>query len=91
MKNKENPTYLNWLLTEHKRGKVKLALMIYGIIQAIYATPLVYNEWYYGHMPILPLIASYIAIYGFVIGIALQPFLIYKKLVKLDWWNRFGN
>ena len=86
MKN-QNPSYLNWLLKEHRFGKFKALMLLYGIIQCVIFTDDVFNEWYYGHMPLLPLIATYIVMYGFVVAIALQPFNIYRRLVKLDWWN----
>ena len=79
--------YLKWVFTDHYfnngRGLLKLIGTIYGIIQAVYATPIVYDEWYYGYMPILPLIAAYIAIYGFLIGIIYQPVSIYLTLKRL--------
>lgn len=79
--------YLKWVFTDHYfnngRGLLKLIGTIYGIIQAVYATPIVYDEWYYGYMPILPLIGSYIAIYGFLIGIIYQPVSIYLTLKRL--------
>ena len=77
--------YLKWFFTEHiknGRGKLKLVGTIYGVVQAVYATPIIWDEWYYGHMPIWPLIGGYIAIYGFLIGIIYQPINIYKKLKK---------
>ena len=79
--------YLKWVFTDHYfnngRGLLKLIGTIYGIIQAVYATPIVYDEWYYGYMPILPLIGAYIAIYGFLIGIIYQPVSIYLTLKRL--------
>ena len=79
--------YLKWFFTEHVksgRGKMKLVGTIYGVVQAIYATPIIWDEWYYGHMPIWPLIGAYIAIYGFLIGIVYQPINIYNKLKKMN-------
>jgi len=79
--------YLTWFFTKHiKQGwaqALKVPATIYGIVQAIYATPIIYNEWFYGHMPIWPLIGSYIAIYGFLFGIIYQPVSIYRKLKRL--------
>ena len=79
--------YLTWFFTKRvKQGwsqMMKIPATIYGIVQAIYATPIVWNEWYYGHMPILPLIGAYIAIYGFLIGIIYQPISIYRELKRL--------
>lgn len=87
MKKDKRPTYFNWLLTEHKRGKLKLILTVLGIIQAIYVTPMLIEEYNSGWTPLFPIIMMFIASYGFVIGMALQPFLIYKRLIRLDWWK----
>jgi hypothetical protein len=38
-------------------------------------------------MPIIVAILGILASYGFTIGIAIQPFSIYKRLVKIGWWN----
>ncbi len=92
MNNNNTPSYLQWVFGDHYfkngRGFLKIIGTIYGIIQAIYATPIVYDEWYYGHMPIWPLIGAYIAIYGFLIGITLQPYSIYRKLKRINWWEK---
>ena len=85
MKN-QTPTYFQWLLKEHKFGKIKILLFLLGVLQFIIFTDDVFNEWYYGYMPIWPLIFTYIAMYGFTIAIAYQPFNIYKKLVRLDFF-----
>jgi hypothetical protein len=79
--------YIKWVFTDHyfkrKRNIFKLVGTLYGIIQAIYATPIIWDEWYYGHIPLWPLIGSFIAIYGFLIGITLQPVSIYLRLKRL--------
>lgn len=71
--------YFKWLLTEHEYGKIKLLLFIFGIYQCINLTDDFYYEYLDG-MPLLPLIVGYIALYGFTIGIALQPYFIYKEI-----------
>lgn len=71
--------YFKWLLTEHKYGKIKLLLFIFGIYQCINLSDDFYYEYLNG-MPLLPLIVGYIALYGFTIGIALQPYFIYKEI-----------
>jgi len=71
--------YFKWLLTEHKYGKIKLLLLIFGVYQCVSLTDDFYYEYLDG-MPLLPLIVGYIALYGFTIGIALQPYLLYKEL-----------
>jgi hypothetical protein len=78
--------YLRWFFTEHiknGRGKLKLVATIYGVFQIIYATPLVLEEYYGGWIPLLPVIASFIAMWGFLIGIIYQPINIYMKLKRL--------
>jgi len=76
--------YLEWLITEHKFGNIKLALFLIGVVQCIYFTKPLYEEYLYG-MPLSILILGYIAMYGFTIGIALQPYTIYRRLnVKKD-------
>ena len=81
----ETPSYPAWYVQHVKKGWQGYLLVIgtiYGIFQAIYATPIVWEEWYYGHMPIYPLIGSYIAMYGFLFGIIYQPYSIYRRLYK---------
>ena len=79
--------YIKWVFTNHyfnnKQGILKFVGTLYGIVQAIYATPIVWDEWYFGHMPLLPLVGAYLAIYGFLIGITLQPVGIYKRLKRM--------
>lgn len=86
MKNTNKPTYLKWLFTEHKTGKLKFLLMLIGIVQSCYITPLIIDEYNYG-MPIIFAILGIVASYGFTIGIAIQPFSIYNRLVKIGWWK----
>ena len=71
--------YFKWLLTEHKTGKFKFILFLFGIVQCVLHTDDFYLEYMDG-MPLLPLIFGYIALYGFTIGIALQTYFIYKDL-----------
>jgi hypothetical protein len=71
--------YFRWLFTEHKYGKFKFLLLLFGVTQCVLLTDDFYLEYMDG-MPLLPLIFGYIALYGFTIGIALQPYLIYKNL-----------
>lgn len=74
--------YLDWLLTEHKYGKIKFILFLLGITQCFLLTEQFYIEYSQYDMPLLPLIGGYVALYGFTIGIALQPYFIYKELKK---------
>ena len=49
MKN-QTPTYFQWLLKEHKFGKIKILLFLLGVLQCIIFTDDVFNEWYYKKM-----------------------------------------
>jgi len=83
--------YLHWVFTDHyfKNGKGvgKFIGMLYGIFQVIYIPPLILEEYYGGWIPLLPVVLTYIATCGFLIGITLQPYGIYKRLKRLGWWN----
>ena len=70
--------YFKWLFEEHKYGKIKFFLFLIGVTQCILLTDDFYYEYYYYDMPLYPLIMGYIALYGFTIGIAYQPYTIYK-------------
>lgn len=74
--------YFKWLFEEHQYGKIKFFLFLFGVTQCILLTDDFYYEYYYYDMPLYPLIMGYIALYGFTIGIALQPYFIYKELKK---------
>ncbi len=73
-------TYLKWLFSEHKRGKIKVFLFLLGVADCIYFTKDLYLEYVYYEMPLIILILAYIAMYGFTIGIMYQPYTIYKRL-----------
>jgi hypothetical protein len=91
-KDKSPKNYLTWVFTDHYfnngRGIGKFIGMLYGIFQAIYVPPIVLEEYYGGWIPIWPVIGMFIAVYGFLIGITLQPYGIYRKLKRMNWWNR---
>tara|TARA_Y100000389_G_scaffold200746_1_gene241854 strand:+ start:1236 stop:1469 length:234 start_codon:yes stop_codon:yes gene_type:complete len=74
--------YFKWLFEEHKWGKIKFFLFLLGVTQCFLLTDDFYREYYYYDMSLYPLIMGYIALYGFTIGIALQPYFIYKDLKK---------
>jgi hypothetical protein len=79
---RNQPNYFKWLWQEKKS---KIALTIVGIIASIYVTPIVIapeNE-----NPIAIIILALIAVYGFTIGITLQPYSIYRNLVKVNYWS----
>jgi len=87
MKNNNKPPYLKWLFSEHKRGKIKILLTLLGILQIIWATPLILEEYNSGYLPLLPVILIHIVMYGFIIGMILQPYLIYVRLINLKFWD----
>tara|TARA_B100001564_G_C20255091_1_gene496676 strand:+ start:84 stop:383 length:300 start_codon:yes stop_codon:yes gene_type:complete len=84
--------YLHWVFTDHYfnngRGIFKLIGAFYGIFQIIYATPLIMEEYYGGWIPLFPVILANLTMWGFLIGIILQPYGIYKKLKRMNWWER---
>jgi len=92
MKNKTNPTYFQWFFGEHCkdwRGKLKVVATLYGIFQIIYLTPIINEEYLTaGDFPLITFILTHLAMWGFLIGIIYQPYNIYRKLIKLDWFNR---
>lgn len=59
--------------------KDQIIVTYFGVYQSVSLTDDFYYEYLDG-MPLLPLIVGYIALYGFTIGIALQPYLLYKEL-----------
>lgn len=75
-------SYLEWLLLDHKAGKIKFALFLLGIAQCALLTDDLYQEYIYSDMPLSVLILGYIAMYGFTISIGLQPYTIYRRLFK---------
>jgi hypothetical protein len=94
MDKNNTPTYLQWFFKEHiknGRGKLKLIATLYGVFQVIYFPSFVLEEYYGGWISIIPVILFFLIIWGFLIAILLQPYLIYKKLVKMDWFNKRKN
>ena len=96
MTNKKTPkNYLHWVFTDHYfnngRGIFKLIGAFYGIFQIIYATPLIMEEYYGGWIPLFPVILVNLTMWGFLIGIILQPYNIYRKLKRMNWWDRINN
>jgi len=93
--NKNNtPTYLQWFFGEHiknGRGKLKFIATLYGIFQVIYLPQFVLAEYYGGWIPLFPVILIYLTIWGFLIGITLQPYGIYRKLKRMKYWERIDN
>lgn len=94
-KHKTRPPYLKWVFTDHyfnnKQGVLKFLGTLMGIVMGIYMPGPVLEEWNSGFVPIWPVIGIFIATYGFLIGIILQPYSIYRRLTRLKWWERSQN
>ena len=94
-KHKTRPPYLKWVFTDHyfnnKQGVLKFFGTLMGIGMCIYMPGPVLEEYNGGWIPIWPVIGSFIATYGFLIGIILQPYSIYRRLTRLKWWERSQN
>lgn len=92
---KSPKNYLHWVFTDHyfknKQGVLKVLGTLMFISFAIIMPGPVLEEYNGGWIPIWPVIGSFIAVYGGLIGIILQPYQIYRKLKRMDWWNRKNN
>ena len=93
MKEDKSPkNYITWLFTDHyfnnKQGVLKFIGTLFGFFMAFYVPGPVLEEYNGGWIPIWPVIGTFIATYGFLIGILLQPYGIYRRLKRIDWWNR---
>ena len=95
MKHKTPPSYFTWLFTDHyfknKQGVIKLFGTLLFIFLAIAVPGPVMEEYNGGWIPIWPVIGTFIAVYGGLIGILLQPYGIYKRLKRLNWWDTIEN
>lgn len=87
MNNNKVVAYLRWVFGDHyfnnKQGILKLILTIFGFFMAFYVPGPVMEEYWGGWIPIWPVIGAFIATYGFLIGIILQPVGIYKRLKRM--------
>jgi len=81
---KNRPTYFNWL-KNHPRHLRKLLLTFIGIATSISLTHVVFDPA--NDVPIIIAIISMISIFGFTIGITIQPYTIYMKLKKMNFWK----
>lgn len=92
MKKKAPKNYVHWLFTDHyfnnKQGVLKFFGTLMGIAMGIYMPGPVIEEWNTGFVPIWPVIGIFIATYGFLIGMLLQPYSIYLRLKKMKWWDK---
>ncbi len=79
--------YLHWVFTNHyfnnKQGVLKIIGTLFGFYMAFYVPGPVLEEYNGGWIPIWPVIGIFIAVYGFLIGIILQPVGIYRRLKRL--------
>ena len=94
MKEDKTPkNYISWVFTDHyfknKQGILKFIGTIFGFVMAVYVPGPVIQEYMEGWIPIWPVIGTFIATYGFLIGIILQPYSIYKRLKRMNWWNKY--
>tara|TARA_Y100000004_G_C8806120_1_gene365576 strand:+ start:421 stop:705 length:285 start_codon:yes stop_codon:yes gene_type:complete len=91
MKHKTTPTYFQWLIGDHyfknKQGVIKFIGTLLFIFMAIATPGPVLEEYYGGWMPIWPVIGWAISVYGGLIGILYQPYGIYKRLKRINWWG----
>ena len=74
------PPYYKWAF---KNKKVELFLTLVGIAGCIFATPAILQP----EVPFMVKVGALIAIYGFTIGMALQPYTIYRDLKKMNYWS----
>lgn len=92
MKHKTQPSYLKWVFEDHYfnnfQGILKFIATLFAIFMGTYMPEQVLREYNSGWIPIWPVIGSFIATYGFLIGIIVQPYLIYTRLVRLGWWDK---
>lgn len=79
---KNRPPYFSWLI---KKQKSTALLAIIGIIACFFATPEIFSAE--NDVPVVIMIMAIVAVYGFTIGMILQPFLIYKNLREMNYWS----
>jgi|TARA_R100000479_G_scaffold102976_2_gene51396 hypothetical protein len=95
MKNISTPSYIKWVFTDHyfknKQGVLKFLATLLAIFMSIAVPGPVMEEYMGGWIPIWPVVGCFIATYGFLIGIILQPYMIYKRLKQLGWWKTIDN
>lgn len=83
--------FVHWLFTDHyfnnKQGFLKFLGTLMFITFGIIVPGPVLEEYNGGWIPIWPVIGTFIAVYGGLIGIILQPYQIYKRLQRIGWWE----
>ena len=92
MKKENTPSYFQWVFGDHYfkngRGILKVIGTLFGIFMAFYVPGPVIKEYVEGWIPIWPVIGTFIAVYGFLGGIILQPYWIYRRLKRMNWWDK---
>lgn len=77
-------SFIKWLFTDHyfnnKQGVIKFLGTLMFIFMAIAVPGPALEEYNGGWIPIWPVIGTFIAVYGGLIGIIYQPYQIYKRL-----------
>ena len=84
--------FVHWLFTDHyfnnKQGVLKfLGTLLFLFLAAAVPGP-VLEEYNGGRIPIWPVIGTFISVYGGLIAIIYQPYQIYKRLKRINWWNK---
>ena len=89
---KNTPGDFHWVFGDHYfksgRGILKFVATLFAFFMAFYVPGPVIKEYSEGWIPVWPVIGCFIAVYGFLIGILLQPFGIYRRLVRMKWWEK---
>lgn len=92
MEKNNTPSYLQWVFGDHYfkngRGILKIIGTLFGVFMAFYVPGPVLQEYNEGWIPIWPVIGTFIAVYGFLFGIILQPYSIYRKLKHMKWFEK---
>lgn len=84
--------YIHWLFTDHYfnngQGILKFIGQLFGIFLAFYIPGPVIEEYLYHDAALPAVIGIFIATYGFCFGLMFQPYGIYKRLHRMDWWDK---
>ena len=46
------------------------------------------EEYYGGWIPLLPVVLVHLTMWGFLLGITLQPYGIYRRLKRINYWGK---
>lgn len=81
--NGKRPSYLKFLWSGKK---VQLFASLLGLAGSIGLSPSIIKAA--SDNPVIIIILALIALYGFTVGMILQPLLLYRKLVKTNYWEQ---